>query len=63
MENQKFYYYGMRHPRGFAPGCQPRHDLHHAEHGDGKYYAILAYTKELSPKECFNYELDYIERR
>ena len=59
----KKYYYGMR-LRGYAPMCQPKEGcLGIAEeypHFRKKYHDIIAYNRELSAKECWEYDLDYL---
>ena len=57
----KYYYYGMR-LRGFSPGCQPKEGFYACiDDCTGRYYDILVYTRELSRKECEDYELDLLE--
>ena len=63
-----YWLYGMRE-RGFGPGCQPREGLAFLAEGkeavaaltDGKdYWDVIAYSRELTGKEMFDYELDFI---
>ena len=55
------YKYGMR-LRGFSIGCQPMDGfIERQDDTTGKYYDILIYDRELSPKELNDYELDKIE--
>lgn len=54
------YLYGMR-LRGFSLGCQPKEGfVERTDDDTGKYYDILAYSRELSDKELQDYELDYL---
>ena len=55
------YLYGMRHLRGFGPGCQPGKGLISREDDPaGKYNDVLVYDRELEPHELDSYELDFI---
>ena len=55
--------YGMR-LRGFSMGCQPMNGLDHAEDGGyvgtRRYHSFLFYRRELTEKELYDYELDYL---
>ena len=53
------YLYGMR-LRGYSPGAQPSGVIKRKDDPNGKYHDILWYKKELTEKECRDYELDYI---
>jgi hypothetical protein len=60
------YYYGMR-LRGYSIGCQPRDGLDHREddtkgfrQNGRRYHDILVYNRQLSEKELFAYDLDFI---
>lgn len=54
--------YGMRN-RGFAPMCQPMHGfVERLDDPTGRYHDLLVYDRELSFKEMFEYELDFVER-
>lgn len=54
------YLYGMR-LRGFSPGCQPKEGLIGCrEDVTGDYYDILMYDRELSERELFDYDLDFV---
>lgn len=54
------YRYGMR-LRGFSIGCQPMQGLRDVfDDKDGRYYDILAYDRQLSPKEVEDYELTFV---
>lgn len=55
------YKYGMRHQRGFGPGCQPMNGFVRHENGDGRYYDYLFYNRMLSEKEAYTYDLDFID--
>lgn len=55
------FYYGMR-LRGVAPGCQPKEgfvDWH--EDSSGKYWNIIIYSRPLTDRECFEFDLDWIK--
>lgn len=52
------YMYGMKY-RGFSLGCQPRGVVELLD-GDKDYYDIIVYDRELTDKEIYEYELDYI---
>ena len=54
----KEYKYGMRHPRGFSPGCQPKGVIRREDDPAGKYYDIIVYDRKLTDKELYEYELD-----
>lgn len=58
------YEYGMR-LRGFAPGCQPMDGLEAVSKTDkaktGHWYRLI-YRRELTDKECIEYELDFVGR-
>ena len=55
------YLYGMRHLRGFGPGCQPARGLISREDDPaGKYNDVLVYDRELEPHELDDYELDFM---
>lgn len=54
------YRYGMR-LRGFSPGCQPKGVVRREDDPTYRYYDILVYDRELTRKECTDYELTYIE--
>lgn len=51
------YRYGMR-LRGFSLGCQPKGVISREDDPTGRYYDILTYDRELTPKELEDYELD-----
>lgn len=54
------YRYGMR-LRGFSPMCQPMDGLKDVKDDkNGVYYNILAYDRELTPRETEEYELTYL---
>lgn len=54
------YFYGMR-LRGFSPGCQPMDGLiERIDDKNNEYHDILVYSRQLSPKETENYELDFL---
>lgn len=54
------YEYGMRH-RGFSIGCQPMNGLiERKDDKTGRYHDILVYDRQLTEKELYDYELDYI---
>lgn len=54
------YLYGMRN-RGFSIGCQPMDGLvERQDDTSGFYHDILVYDRELTQKECEDYELDRI---
>ena len=56
------YYYGMKHQRGFGPGCQPRYGLMGRDNsyvGD-KYSDVIVYDRKLTEAECYQYELEFI---
>lgn len=56
----KKYRYGMR-LRGFSIACQPMNGLRDVlDDESGKYYNILAYDRQLEPKEVQDYELTFI---
>ena len=55
------WYYGMR-LRGCGPGCQPKGFLWREDDDSGKYWDILVYNRELTEKEMFSYDLDFIKR-
>lgn len=55
------YYYGMR-LRGFSPMCQPMDGLiERQDDTTGKYHDILIYDRELSDRELYEYELDFVK--
>ena len=55
------YLYGMRHLRGFGPGCQPARGLISREDDPaGRYNDVLVYDRELEPHEIDSYELDFM---
>lgn len=54
------YYYGMR-LRGFSVGCQPMDNLKGAvDVTSDRYHDIIAYTKKLSEKDEYVYDLDNV---
>lgn len=54
------YIYGMPE-RPFAPMCQPMDGLvNWLESNDERYHNILVYNRKLTPKEIFDYELEFI---
>lgn len=53
------YYYGMR-MRGCAPLCQPKDFTERLDDTSGRYHDILAYTRQLTDNELYEYELDYL---
>lgn len=54
------YRYGMR-LRGYSIGCQPMKGLTDVtEDPTGRYYDILAYDRQLEPREMDDYELIYL---
>lgn len=54
------YRYGMR-LRGYSIGCQPMKGLRDVlDDKDGVYWNILAYDRELTPREIEDYELSYL---
>lgn len=54
------YKYGMR-LRGYSIGCQPMQGLKDVKADpDGRYYDILAYDRQLTPRETEEYELTYL---
>lgn len=55
------WYYGMR-LRGCGPGCQPKGFIWREDDDSGKYWDILVYDRELTDKEMFSYDLDFIKR-
>ena len=56
----ELYVYGMR-LRGFSIGCQPMKDLVESrEDPTRKYHSILIYSRELTKRELYEYEIDYI---
>ena len=55
------WYYGMR-LRGCGPGCQPKGFVRREDDDSGKYWDILVYDRELTDKEMFSYDLDFIKR-
>ena len=56
------FLYGMR-LRGFSIGCQPMDGLiERLDDKSGLYHDILAYNRQLTDKECEDYELDRIYR-
>lgn len=56
----KIFKYGMR-LRGFSIGCQPMKGILYREDDmNGRYHAILVYSRELSRKERIEYDLDYL---
>lgn len=59
MQNKKYYHYGMR-LRPFGIGCQPKGVVDRADDPTGKYWDILIYDRELTEKEMFDYDLDYL---
>lgn len=56
----KLYVYGMR-LRGFAPGCQPVGVVDWQDIEISNYHSIIVYDRELTPKECVEYELDFLK--
>lgn len=54
------YKYGMRHDRGFGPGCQPRGVVDHEDGGE-RYSDIIVYDRKLTATEVRDYELDFLE--
>lgn len=54
------YRYGMTH-RGYSIGCQPMKGLCDVlDDRNGRYYDILAYDRQLEPKEMEDYELVFL---
>lgn len=54
------YRYGMR-LRGFSIGCQPMEGLRDvADDKTGRYYDILGYDRQLTPREMEDYELVFL---
>lgn len=59
------FYYGMR-LRGYSIGCQSkgvevRLDDNKGMRSDGrKYHDIIGYERELTDREMFQYDLDYL---
>ena len=58
MGNKK-YLYGMR-LRPFSIGCQPKGVVDRTDDTTGKYWDIIVYDRELTEKEMFDYDLDYL---
>lgn len=57
------YKYGMR-LRGFAPMCQPMEGLKDwQDDASGRYWSVLWYDHKLTEKECFDYDLEFIEKQ
>ena len=57
------YTYGMR-LRGFSVGAQPTKGILFAEDDpEHNYHSILTYSRELTDRECEDYELDYLGER
>lgn len=55
------FIYGMR-LRGFSLGCQPKDGfVERTDDATGRYYDLLIYDRQLSDKECHDYELDFLE--
>jgi hypothetical protein len=55
------YKYGMR-LRGFGPLCQPMNGFDHREDdSQGVYHDIIFYTRPLTSKELYDYELDDLQ--
>lgn len=60
MQNKKHYIYGMR-LRPFGIGCQPKDGfLRRMDDVELKYWDIIIYDRELTEKEMFYYDLDYL---
>lgn len=54
------FIYGMR-LRGFSLGCQPKDGfVERLDDTTGKYYDLIVYNRQLSNKECHDYELDFL---
>lgn len=54
------YRYGMK-LRGYSIGCQPMEGLRDVkEDRTGRYYDILGYDRQLTPREMEAYELTYL---
>lgn len=57
---EKLYAYGMR-LRPFGIGCQPKEGFVGAtDDPNGYYWNIILYSRELTKKEVFDYNLDYL---
>jgi hypothetical protein len=57
------YVYGMR-LRGFSPGAQPEEGWVDTETDPlDDYWNILVYNRQLTRKECEEYDLDFLGRR
>lgn len=60
----KRFVYGMR-LRPAAPGCQPKDGLVQIDGRDAycngrRYWSLLTYDRELTDKECADYDLDLL---
>lgn len=56
----KQWTYGMRH-RGYSIGCQPMDGLvERKDSKNNKYYDILVYSRRLTGREVYTYELDFL---
>lgn len=53
------HYYGMKY-RSVAPGAQPKGMIDWSW-GNGKYYAVIVYDRELTQKELDDYELEEVK--
>lgn len=54
------FVYGMR-LRGFSLGCQPKDGfVERLDDTTEKYYDLIVYNRQLSEKECHDYELDFL---
>lgn len=55
------YRYGMLHSRGYGIGCQPLEGLiRHFKIESKEFYDEIGYSRKLSEKEVYNYDLKYI---
>lgn len=60
MQNKKYYHYGMR-LRPFGIGCQPMDGfVGRTDDVSERYWDIIIYDRELTEKEMFDYDLDYL---
>lgn len=57
--SNRYYHYGMR-LRPFGIGCQPKGVVHRTDDPTMKYWDIIIYDRELTEKEMFDYDLDYL---
>ena len=53
------YRYGMR-LRGVSPGAQPSDFFKTEEDHSRRYWEIIFYDRELTDKECRDYDLDFL---